>query len=174
MENQQTPTKKIALNYGLILGFISILLHVILFALGKHLEQNIGITILSLAITAAVIVWGIKKYKEANNGLLSLGQGIKTGIAIALISSVVYIIYTLLFMNVISPESMEQGLEIARQKLMDNPNMSEEQIEAAIEMQKKFTGPTFLIPIMLIFSLFIGFVVSLIASLIMKRTEEDQ
>ena len=127
-----------------------------------------------MAITAAVIVWGIKKYKEANNGLLSLGQGIKTGIAIALISSVVYIIYTLLFMNVISPESMEQGLEIARQKLMDNPNMSEEQIEAAIEMQKKFTGPTFLIPIMLIFSLFIGFVVSLIASLIMKRTEEDQ
>ena len=172
MENQQKPTKNIALNYGIILGVISILFHVSLFAMGKHLEQNIVVTLLSIAISAALIVWGIKKYKEANNGFLSLGQGLKTGIAIAMISSIIYIIYTLLFLNVIAPETMEQGLEIARQKLLENPNIGEDQIEAALEMQKKFSGPAILIPIMLIFSLFIGFVVSLIASLVMKKTEE--
>lgn len=172
MENQQKPTKNVALNYGLILGVVSILFHLSLFAMGKHLEQNIMVTLLSIAISAAIIVWGIKKYKEANNGFLSLGQGLKTGIGIAMISSVIYIIYTLLFLNVIAPETMEQGLEIARQKLLENPNMSEDQIDSALEMQKKFSGPTFLIPIMLIFSLFIGFVVSLIASLVMKKTEE--
>jgi len=174
MEDQQKPTKKIALNYGLILGFVSILFHVTLFAMGKHLEQSLVVTLLSIAITAAIIVWGIKKYKEANNGFLSLGQGLKTGIAIAMISAVIYIIYTLLFINVIAPEAMDQGLELARQKLLENPNMSEDQIDAALEMQKKFSGPGFLVPVMLIFSLFIGFVVSLIASLVMKRTEEFQ
>jgi len=173
MENQQKPTNKIALNYGLILGFVSILLHVTLFALGKHLEQDWKISVLSIAITAVVIVLGIKKYKEENSGLLSLGQGLKTGIAIAMISAVVYIVYTLIFMNVISPESMEHGLEIARQKLLENPNMSEEAIETALEMQKKFSSPAFLIPIMLIVSLFIGFVISMIASLIMKKTNEE-
>jgi len=174
MENQQKPSNKIALNYGLILGFASILFHVILFALGKHLEQDWKNMVISLVITTVIVVLGIKKFKETNNGFLSLGQGLKTGIAIALISTVIYIIYTLLFMNVIAPESMEQALEIARQKLLDNPAMSEDQIEQAIEMQKKFSGPAFLIPVMLIFSLFIGFVISLIASLIMKKTEEDQ
>jgi len=74
---------------------------------------------------------------------------------------------------VISPESMEHGLEIARQKLMENPNMTEEIIEQSLAMQKKFQSPTFLIPIMLIVSLFIGFVISLIASLIMKKTDEE-
>ena len=173
MENQQMPTKKIALNYGLMLGFISILFHVVLFALGKHLDQDWKMSVLSIAITTVVIVLGIKKFKESNNGLLSLGQGLKTGIAIAMISAVVYIIYTMVFMFVISPESMEHGLEIARQKLMENPNMTDEIIEQSLAMQKKFQSPTFLIPIMLIVSLFIGFVISLIASLVMKKTDEE-
>ena len=173
MENQQMPTKKIALNYGLILGFVSILLHVVLFALGKHLDQDWKVSVLSIAITAVVIVLGIKKFKESNNGLLSFGQGLKTGIAIAMISAVVYIVYTMIFMFVISPESMEHALEIARQKLLEDPNMTDETIEAALSIQKKFSAPAFLIPIMLIMSLFIGFVISLIATLIMKKTDEE-
>ena len=161
MENQQMSTKTIALNYGLILGFVSILLHVVLFALGKHLEQDWKISVLSIVISAVAIVLGIKKFKESNNGLLSFGQGLKTGIAIAMISAVVYIIYTMIFMFVISPESMEHGLEIARQKLLENPNMTDETIEAALSLQKKFSAPAFLIPIMLI------------ATLIMKKTDEE-
>ena len=171
MENQQTPTKKIALNYGMYLAGLSILLHVTLFAMGKHLEQDWKVTVLGIAITAALIWLGIKKYKEANGGLLTLGQGLKTGISIALISAVIYIIYTLLFLNVIAPDTMEQGLEIARQKLEQNPNMSNEQIDAAIDMQKKFQSPGILAAVMLIFSLFIGFVISLIASLVMQKKE---
>ncbi len=172
MENQQTPSKKIALNYGMYLAGLSILLHVSLFAMGKHLEQDWKVTVLGIAITAVLITLGIKKYKESNGGLLSLGQGLKTGISIALISTVIYIIYTLLFMNVIAPDSVEQGLEIARQKLEENPNMSNEQIDAALDMQKKFSSPGILAAVMLIFSLFIGFVISLIASLVMQRKEE--
>ena len=172
MENQQTPTKKIALNYGIYLAAASILLHVSLFAMGKHLEQDWKVTVLGIAITAVLITLGIKKFKEANGGLLSLGQGLKTGISIALISTVIYIVYTLLFMNVIAPDTMEQGLELARQKLEENPNMSEDQIEAALEMQKKFSSPGILAAVMLVFSLFIGFVISLIASLVMQRKEE--
>ena len=68
MEKQQTPTKKIALNYGMYLAGLSILLHVYLFAMGKHLEQDWKVTVLGIAITAALIWLGIKKYKEANGG----------------------------------------------------------------------------------------------------------
>lgn len=173
MEDQQKPTNKIALNYGLYLALASILLHVSLFAMGKHLEQDWKVTALGILITIVLISLGIKKYKEANGGFLTLGQGLKTGVAIALISTVIYIVYTLLFMNVIAPDTMEQGLELARQKLMDNPNMSEEQIEQAIAMQKKFSGPGMLAAVMLLFSLFLGFVISLIVSAIMQKKENE-
>ncbi len=117
---------------------------------------------------------GIKKYKEGNNGFLSIGEGLKTGISIALISSILYIIYTLLFMNVIAPESMDQALEIASQKMIDeNPNLNDEEIESAINMQKKFSSPAFLVPIMLVANLFIGFVISMITSAIMRKSEEQ-
>ena len=173
MEDQQKPTNKIALNYGIYLALASILLHVSLFAMGKHLEQDWKVTVVGILITTVLIILGIKKYKESNGGFLTLGQGLKTGVGIALISTVIYILYTLLFMNVIAPEAMEQGLELARQKLMENPNMSEEQIEQAVEMQKKFSSPGILAAVMLIFSLFLGFVISLIASAVMQKKENE-
>ena len=173
MENQQKPTNKIALNYGLILGFASILFHVILFALGKHLEQDWKMSVVSFLITTVVTVLGIKKFKEANNGFLTLGQGLKTGLSIVMISAVIYVVYQLIFMYVISPEAIDQALEIARQKMLENPNLTDEQIEQAVEMQKKFSGPAFIVPIILIFSLFIGFIISLIASLVMQKKEDQ-
>jgi len=173
MENQQKSTPKIALNYGLILGVLSVLIHVILFAMGKHLEQDWKISLISILVTTILIVAGIKKFKATNNGLLSIGQGLKTGISIALISAIIYIAYTMLFMHVIAPESMGQALEIASQKMIDeNPNLSDEQIETAISMQEKFSSPTFLVPIMLVVSLFIGFVISMIASAILRKSED--
>ena len=173
MENQQNSSKKVILNYGLILAGISILLHVALYAMGKHLEQDWKTTVLSIALTTVVLVLGIKKFKESNNGFLTLGEGLKVGIGIALVSTVIYIIYTMLFMNVIAPETMDQSLEIAREKLLENPNMSEDQIDAALEMQKKFSSPGILAAVMLVFSLFISFVISLIASLVMQKKEDQ-
>ena len=173
MEDQQNPTNKIALNYGIYLGFISILIHVSLFALGKHLEQDWKITVLSITIMAVLVALGIKKYKETNNGFLTLGQGLKTGIGVSLIGAVIYLVYYLLFIKVIAPDSVEQGLEIARQKLLDIPSLSEEQIEAQIEMQKKFSTPGILAAVILIFNLLLGFVISLIASLVMQKKENE-
>ncbi|MET2984416.1 DUF4199 domain-containing protein [Aureibaculum conchae] len=172
MENQQKPTKNIALNYGLILGVASILLSVIIYAMGMAYKQDWKTGSISFIITIVVIILGIKKYKEANNGFLSLGQGLKTGVGIALIGAVIGIAYTLIFINVIEPDFMEKTLEISRQKMLENPNLSEDQIDQGLEMQRKFSSPAIIAAVGLVWSLFIGFVVSLIASLVMKRTEE--
>ena len=141
MENQQKPTKKIALNYGLYLGVASILIGVIRYALGMQYDHDMPFGILSLIIMAIILVLGIKKYKEVNGGLLTLGQGIKTGIAIALVGGVIGILYTIIFMSVIEPDFLAHKLEMAKEKMLDNPSFSEEQIDNAIEMQEKFSSP---------------------------------
>jgi len=173
MENQQKPTNKIALNYGLYLGIASILISVIIFALGKHYEQDWKNGVLSFIVMATIIVLGIKKYKEFNGGFMTLGQGLKTGIGIALIGGAISILYTLIFMNFIEPDFMEKSMELGRQKMLDNPNLSEEQIEQAVEMQKKFSGPGMIAAFGLIWTLFIGFVISLISGAIMQKKENE-
>ncbi len=173
MEDQQKPTKKIAINYGLYLGIASILISVIVYAMGKQHEQGVVVPILSFVVMATIIVLGIKKFKDVNGGFMTLGQGIKTGVGIALIGGVISIAYTIIFMTFIEPDSLEQGMEIARQKMLDNPNLSEEQIDAQMEMAKKFSGPGMIAVFGLLWTLFLGFVISLIGSAILQKKENQ-
>jgi len=169
MEDQQKPTNKIALNYGLYLGIASVLVSVIMYAIGKQHEQDWKTGVLSFLIMVTIIVLGIKKYKEFNGGFMTLGQALKTGIGIALIGGVISIAYTLIFITFIEPDALEQGMEIARQKMLDNPNLSEEQVDAQMEMAKKFSGPGMIAGFGLLWTIFLGFVISLISTIGLQK-----
>lgn len=174
MENQQTSAKQVMLNYGLILGFAGILINVAVFAMGKTYDPHWSVMVIGILVTIAVIVMGIKKVKESNNGFLSLGDALKTGLGIALIAGVISVIYTFIFTNYIEPEYFERMAEVQQQKMLEQyPNMSDEQIENAMEMTKKMSGIGMTAAVSLIGSLFIGFIISLIAGLIMKKSEEE-
>ncbi len=51
--------------------------------------------------------------------------------------------------------------------------MSDEQLEVSLEMASKFLGPGVTSAMTLAASLFFGFIISLIAGLIMKKSEEE-
>ena len=104
---------------------------------------------------------------------MTLSQGLKTGIGVALIGGVISIVYTLIFITFIEPDSLEKGMEMARQKMLDNPNLSEEQVDAQMEMAKKFSGPGIIAAAGMLWTLFLGFVISLIASAIMQKKENE-
>ena len=61
MDTQKTSVKKIALNYGLILGLSSVLISVVVYVMGQHLERPLWASLLGLVIMAAVIVYGLKE-----------------------------------------------------------------------------------------------------------------
>ncbi len=172
MENQQMPTKKIALNYGLILGFAGILQSVAFYAMGKTYDNDWYKSVISIVIMAVIIFMGIKEYRKSNDGLLSLGQGLKTGVGIALIGAVISVIYMIIFVMFIEPGFIDQIIELQKQEFLDNPNMTDEMIEKMNENTKKYFWH-FTLGMILIGSLFLGFVISLISSLVMKKTDED-
>lgn len=174
MENQKSSSKQVMLNYGLMLGFISILIGVANFAFGNVYEPHWIISVLGIAILIAFIVLGLKKIKENNEGYLKLGEAIKMGLGIALISGIIYLIYHHIFINFIEPEYAARFMEVQEQKMIEKyPNMTDEQLQAGLDMVKKFSGPVIGSAFILIWSLFSGFVVGLIGGLIMKRTEEE-
>ena len=174
MENQQIPTKKVALNYGVILGIVSILISVIIYALDKHYDQDWTTRSPGLIAMIVIIFLGIKKYREFNDGFLTLGQALKTGVGIALIGSIIGLAYSFIFVNYIEPDYLNTMIEMQEQKLIDDfPDMTDEQLETQMNLVKKLSTPLFSSAIGLIVGLFFGFIISLISGLILKKTDEE-
>ncbi len=174
MEDQKSTTKQIMLNSGLMLGFISILISVANFAIGDIYKPHWAVSVISIIATIAVIVLGIKKVKELNNGYLTLGEAIKTGLGIALVSGLVFLVYFFVFTNFLEPEFYARSLEVKEQAVLEMyPNLTDDQLEGAMDLQKKLNGPVFTSAILLIVSLFFGFIVALIGGLVMKKVEEE-
>ena len=168
MENQKSSATQTMLNYGLILGIVSILMSVGIYAMGMIYEQGMMVMLISFVIMAVIIFLGLKNFK-AGNGSLTLGEAIKIGLGIALVSAVISIIYNQIFINFIEPDFMENMMKVGEQKMLEqNPNMTDEQLEVAKGMQEKMSSPLIGIAFGIIGSLFFGFIISLIEGLILK------
>ena len=172
MKNQSS-SKSTVINYGIYLGILGSVIHLALWASGKAIELGWLANLLSFIALIVFVVLGIKNYKEVNGGFISWGQGVKIGMGIAMISGVISVIYTLLFMNVIDPEFQQHAMDLERQKWVD-AGMTQEQMDGANKMAEMFQGPGVLTGLILVMSAFFGFVVSAITAAIMKKSEEEQ
>lgn len=142
---QQVNSKKIILNNGLYLGLATVALSIIMYVTNMIYDQNWIVGLISFILMIVFIAMGIKAFKAQNNGYLSLSQGLKVGLGIALISSIVAVVYNLIFLNFIEPEFMTKMLEMQQQKMIEtNPNLTQQQLDMAAEMGKKFSSPALL------------------------------
>ena len=138
MENS-TNSKSLIINYGIYLGIATVLISLITYALGTHLDPHWSISLVSGILFIGLIVFGIKKYKETNEGFLTWGQGVKIGVGIAIVAALIGTIYNYLFMNFIEPDFLNQVMEVSNQKLLDQ-GQTEEQVEAINKMSEAFNS----------------------------------
>lgn len=172
MEENKPKTGKYALNYGLLLGGAGVIFAFMLYTADMHYQGGIAVMLISLALTIAGIVLAMIQFRKANGGFMSFSQALKVGVGVSLVAGIIGIIFNQIMANVIDPDMMAKAMEMQRNQLMETTSMTPEQIDAQMEMGKKFSTPTMQIVFGLVFSLFIGFVVSLIAGLILKRQED--
>lgn len=173
MENQAN-SKGIILNNGLYYGLVLIFSSLTIYALGMHLDPTggyINFAIMGIAIIAFPII-GMSAFKKINNGYMTWGQGVKIGVGIVLIGSLIAVVYQHLFTGFIEPDFYSQVEEVTRTALID-AGQTEEQIDAQIAMQSKFQGTIIGDAIGLLFMAFVGFVISAIVAAVKKHTEED-
>ncbi|WP_121665726.1 DUF4199 domain-containing protein [Mesonia aquimarina] len=170
MEN--TPSiKNIAFTYGIGIGLLGILQLVLMYVLNLQQDNYLFGAILFI-ISIIIYVFGIKDFKAKNNGYLSLTQALKLGLAIAAIGGVIGALYSFIHYNYIYPEFIDIQIENAEKAMRENqPSMTEEQINQALTMSRKFTNPFVLSTFALIGTLFFGFLISLVAGLIMKKND---
>ncbi|MES2813119.1 MAG: DUF4199 domain-containing protein [Bacteroidota bacterium] len=170
----KTSTKKFGLDNGIYYGLAMILSFVVIYVLNIDLVENpyIGTisSVLSYFVFPIAFIWlAVNSFKKNNAGFASLGECIKTGVTVAFVASILLALFTLVF-NLVFPEYLDEMMEQTRKIMMkQNPNLTSEQVEAALTMTKKFSSPVFSLPITIVFLTFLGFIYSLIIGALTKK-----
>jgi len=138
-----------------------------------HYHDDTSTSLISYTFLIGIIVWGIIHFRKENNGYLTLSNALKTGLGIALISSIT-VIYIINLINFIDPEFIDKSMEFQKQKMLqENPEISIENVNKMIDMQKEFSGPFIIAGFIIIFNLFFGFIISLISGLMLKKSQPE-
>ncbi|RPG57318.1 MAG: DUF4199 domain-containing protein [Flavobacteriales bacterium TMED96] len=159
------------LHYGNILGLVSVVFALMIFFLDLHYAQENSINLVNYGISVSVIIIALLDYRKTSAGILSLGDSIKMGMGIFLISAIYISIYTVILINFLDTETLTKSLEVTEMKILEqNPEISEEQLDQILSFQEKFSTPFVIITVLIIFSLISGFFSSLILGLIFKKS----
>jgi len=168
MEQTQPKIGKFSLNYGLILGAISVVFGLMLYSMDAHANQDTSTQVIGIVLAVVITIWAIFNFRKANGGLLTLGQAIKLGVLISLIAGVIGIIYLIFLANVLDTEFITKIAENTRAAAEEAGVMT----SAQIEQQYQGTIDYFWIsyPFILIFNVIMGLVIGLIGGLIFKKS----
>lgn len=174
MDNQNPSIKTTIINFGLVLGGITVVFQLMLFFLDMHYKNDSSVGIVSLVIMIGLLLYAFIHYKKSNEGFISLIEALKIGLGIALISALVGVVYTQILVNFLDPDTMKKQLELSMETLRSkNPEMPQEALDSARSIQEKMSSPLILSAVQIIFALFIGFIISLIGGLIVKKSRPE-
>lgn len=174
MEENKLTIKSTILTYGLILGGISVAFNLMLYFLETHYQQNAAAGYVGIALIIGVLMYAFIVFKKHNEGYLSLSEALKIGLGISLIAGLIGVLYTFVLSEFLDPDMMNKALDLQFEKMrVENPEMSQEQLDMSREMADKFSSPLLRSAFQLIGALFIGFIISLIGGLIVKKSRPE-
>jgi hypothetical protein len=135
MENQVTSH----IIKGVILSAISIVFAIIVYVF--NLYEMSALSYINYAIFLGGLIYGAVLYSNQNNHNVTFGNVFAHGFKTTAVVIVITAIYTILSVKLLFPDMVDKAIEIARKKMAENPKMTDEMIEQAIGMTRKFFLP---------------------------------
>jgi hypothetical protein len=167
MENKPNVWKN-GLNWGIITGLLTVIYLTLMYFLGLNLERWTGW--ISYVIIIGGIVYGTIQYRDnVRGGTISYAQALGFGVIIALVVAVIAAVYSLV-LSLIDPGIIDQILEKAQDEMLKQ-GLSEDQVEQAVEIQRKFMSPGIIAAMTVPSYTFMGFLFSLITSIFLKKED---
>ena len=172
--NNQSSLKSLVINYALLLAGISIAFNLMLFFLDMHYQQSQASGIVGIVIMIGVIIYAFIQFKKNNEGFISLSESLKIGLGISAVAALIGVVYSFILSEFLDPNLMQKAIDFQMEKMrIENPEMTQDQLENIRSMQEKFSGPLIRSAFQIIGSLFIGFIISLIGGLIVKKVRPE-
>ena len=155
---------------GAILGGFSILFSIIIYVF--NLYSVTWLSWISYAVIVGGIIYGNILYANQNNNNVSFGNIFAHGFKTTAVLIVISVVYTLLSLKVLFPDMIDKIIDMSRIEMEKNPKMTDEIIEQAITMTRKFFIP-FAVGGVLIGTGFMGAIGSLIGAGLAKKNPVD-
>ncbi|MEI6189660.1 MAG: DUF4199 domain-containing protein [Chitinophagia bacterium] len=155
---------------GSILSGIAILMSIIVNVF--NLYEVSWVNYINYAIMIGGLIYSCILFANENDNKVSFGNIFAHGFKTTSVVIVITVIYTFLSLKLLFPDMQDKILEISRKKMAENPQMTDEMIDQAIAMTKKFFLP-FAIGGAIIGTGFIGAISSLIGAGVAKKIPVD-
>jgi hypothetical protein len=141
MEEKPRTVISNGVYFGLITGGVIILFSLIMFLL--DLYMNKAVNWIGYIFLIAGMAYGTLEFrKKYSNGFLTYGKAFSSCFWIGLIAGVLASVYLFVFVQFIHPGFINELLDQARTNMLTaRPDMSDEQLEQALEMSAKFMSP---------------------------------
>jgi hypothetical protein len=169
MEKKNPSVLVNALNWGVIIGLVSIVYSVILYMLNKTFSQALGYA--GIIIIIAGLAIAMKSYRDnVLDGVFPFGKAFGFGMLIVVVAGLLGAIFTYLLYAVIDTGLTEKMLEFTTQKMLDR-GVPEAQLDIVLERAAKFQKPLPMAITSFVTSVLGGVVLSLIMAAIFKKEE---
>jgi hypothetical protein len=138
-----------------------------------HLRFESWFKWISTVVLIVALILVCINYGKQQNNQVTYGKVFGYAFKIALVISLVVVLYSLLSSYVIFPEFRDQILERTRAELEAKGGLTEDQIDTAVSMTKKFTQPIPLAIFAFLGTLLVGTIGSLLGAAFTKKTDPD-
>jgi hypothetical protein len=166
MESPKQSKFVSSLLFGLLTGFVLVILSVLLFATNQY---NGGLKYLSYPILALGIVLGTLSYRNKSlEGYISYGKSMGFGVLISLFAGLVSGIFVMIYFKFINTGIVDDMMQKLGEEWA-NKGMKEEQIAVAEKYARMMFTPTAMLIISVISNVFLGTIISLISSIFIKK-----
>ena len=163
-------TRKFAMNYGTVLGLCLALIALLLWVLDVDEQTSIIPSVINNLLVIGFLFYSVSYYRDNfNNGIIAYSQSLKIGTSIAFFSSVIMAFYTFFYISYLAPDMLVEIINRTEQAILQsNHEISDEELDLALEMTAKFTQPHWLMIMGILGGTFMGFFYSLIISFFVK------
>ena len=168
--------KSTVYRYGIYATLTIIVLSYIVFFLLKNIDQGMQEVAgyLTMLLAMIFIFLGIRHFRDrVNGGYLTFGQGLKIGVLIVLIPAVAFGLFDILYTEVLNPTWKEDYYSKYIEGL--RKSVAADKLDAAIRKAEKekemFSNPVFQFLLMGGTVFIIGFIVTIISSLTLRRSK---
>ena len=171
MDNSGGAKLKNAINYGVTVGIVLVIISLLFYMMGEtdsKIQNYLGYLVLIVGI-----FFGVKTYRDAElNGLISYGNALGTGTLISIVAAIITGLYMMVFTTLIDPDFINTLLEQTESE-MEDAGSTQEEIKIGMKYTKMFVTPLGLSIMSIIGSTIMGFILSLITGIFLKKTDDS-
>src|SRR6185312_9377590 len=136
MENSKSSSSKVSFKWALICFITSIVLtYAFQFA---NMSLSVVAKIVGYIPFIVFLFLAQKEYKDQNGGYMKFGEGFVTGLLYSVFNGLLFAVFMFIYFKYLSPQIWEQSLAEQKDKMVAQGNLSEDQIETAMNILRSY------------------------------------